>query len=510
MAQRASPRERATGALLVFAALALLAAFVTRNGTFFDDEIASIRLMEAASDWRAVIVEANGSDVHPPLGYVIDFVLFGLLGSWKAVQCVAGLANAAALAAFVALAGRALPRRAWLVLCALAATDATAIMWGASLRWYAWFHPVFLLALAAVLWAPWRAVACAAAIAVAGVVLFHISYLALAAMPVLGLLWFARYARTLAPREAALCAALALAAAVLCLPQARVLLAVHLAGQGQQRGGLPLALIQSSITLIFGNAVFPLGIVPLAGALGQGLALLNFALTADPEERARWLPLFRAIALGLALLILSGLGYKPRNAVFLTLALLPLLATALAALPRHLGAPALLAVAALQITGLANVALHHDTAKRSFNTPYPELVARIGSYRRACPRLVVAHDDEVLGYLLPRTIPQSRPTGTATLRLERGDCVVLVSGSAFERLSPAVGRWRAALESPALSPERAEVFHPEPAVALAARWIGRTVEPWAARLELRRAAAPLALPVDARGAELSPARFNRD
>ena len=145
----ASARERLAGALVVLAVLALLAVVSNRAGSFFDDEIYTIGLLEPCRSWRDVIAAANGGDVHPPLGYLIDFGLWRLLGEWKAVQLVAGLANAAALAAVAWIAAPALPRRTWLILVALLATAASVVMWGASLRWYAWFNPVFALALAA-------------------------------------------------------------------------------------------------------------------------------------------------------------------------------------------------------------------------------------------------------------------------------------------------------------------------------------------------------------------------
>jgi hypothetical protein len=491
---RPSSRERLLGTLAVFTALALLTLLTTANGTWFDDEIASIRLIEEARSLRDVIALANGGDVHPPLGYAVDYALVHLLGQFKAVQVVAGLANSAALAGFVWLAGRALPPRAWRLLVLLAATCATAIMWGASLRWYAWFNPVFALALGAVLWGKWRPLPCALVLAAAAVILFHTSYLAVIAAPVLGMLWVSRYRTMVKPREWLWLGGIILGTALLCLPQAIVFLSVHLPSQSHQRGGLAMAFVQSAITLILGNAVFPLGLIPLAAVLAQCLALLMFALTASPQQRARWLGLATAVAAGLLLLALSGLGYKPRNAVFLLLAMLPLLAVSLAALPARGRVLALAVIAAAQLSGYANVARHQDTGKRSFNTPYALMLARLPALTAGCRHTVIAHDDEVLAYILPATALQSRPFAQETILLAPGDCVAMEQGSALDRAPADMRPWQSALDSPALKPLRAEVFHPEPAVALAGRWIGRTVEPYAARLEVRRASAPVAVP----------------
>ncbi len=143
-----SARERIAGGLIVLAGVSLLTLVSNRIGSFYDDEIYTIRLLEACRSWRDVIASANSGDVHPPLAYLIDYSLWQLLGNWKAVQLIAGLANAAALAEVAWIAAPVLPRRSWLILTALLATAASTVMWGASLRWYAWFNPVFALALA--------------------------------------------------------------------------------------------------------------------------------------------------------------------------------------------------------------------------------------------------------------------------------------------------------------------------------------------------------------------------
>ena len=487
------PGERVFGTALVFLGLAALAVVTTRVGLFFDDEIATIRMLDAARDWRAVVTAANSGDVHPPLGYVVDFALRQALGSWKAVQLCAGLANAAALAGFAWLAGGALPRRTWLVLSALLATMATAVMWGASLRWYAWFNPVFALALAAQLWSPVCARTSAVLLALAAVLLFHIGYLAVVAVPLLGFVWLWRHGRSLRRSDLLVVTLAAAAALVLCLPQSHVLLTVHLAAQGPQRGTMAMAMLQSALTVLLGNAVFPLGVLPLAMAGVSGGAIVR--LMARRETRAALMPLGVLVGAGLAMLALTGLGYKPRNAVFLEIAALPVLAAALAALPGRARTAALVITGMFQLQGLANVALHRDTAKRSFNTPYRALVAAIDRLADDCPHTVVAHNDYVLAYLLTPPLMQSgalAPPGTITLR--PGDCLLVEEGSAFELDPSSLGAWQTALQALRRHEETTVRFRPEPAVAAAGRLLGRPVSDHAAILRKYRVIGPARLP----------------
>lgn len=488
------PGQRMGGTVLVFLVLAALTVVSTRVGTFFDDEIATVTMLDAARDWRAVVTVANSGDVHPPLSYVIDFALRQALGSWKAVQLCAGLANAAALAGFAWAAGGVLPRRTWWVLAGLLATMATAVMWGASLRWYAWFNPVFALTLAMQLWAPIRAGTSAVLLAISAVLLFHLGYLAVVAVPLLGCVWLWRYRPVLRNRDLVIAAAATALALALCLPQLHVFLTVHLAAQGPQRGNMGAAMLQSTITVLLGNAVFPLGVLPLAAAAVGGGAIVR--LLARPGARAAAMPLVVLVGAGLVMLALTGLGYKPRNAVFLEIAALPVLAAALTALPRGARTGALIVIGLFQLQGVANVALHRDTAKRSFNTPYRAVVAAIERLGADCPRTVVTHNDHVLTYLLaPLPLMQSGALSPSqTIALRPGDCLLVEDGSAYDVAPKSAGRWQIAMEAIPRREEALVRFRPEPAMAVAGRLLGHPVGDHAATLRKYRVIAPTRLP----------------
>lgn len=229
----------------------------------------------------------------------------------------------------------------------------------------------------------------------------------------------------------------------------------------------------------------------MAGVSGGAIV----RLLARHETRAALMPLGVLVGAGLAMLALTGLGYKPRNAVFLEIAALPVLAAALAALPGRARTAALVITGMFQLQGLANVALHRDTAKRSFNTPYRALVAAIDRLADDCPHTVVAHNDYVLAYLLTPPLMQSgvlAPPGTITLR--PGDCLLVVEGSAFELDPSSLGAWQTALQALPRHEETTVRFRPEPAVAAAGRLLGRPVSDHAAILRKYRVIATARLP----------------
>jgi hypothetical protein len=482
-------QEAWIGAALVFLSLAVLAWLSNRNGLYFDDEIFTIRFLEGKQSLGAVIEAANSFDLHPPLSYAIQFLLFEMSGNWKVVQLVAGLVNAAAFAAFAFFAHRGLPRGAWLILTGLLALFATGVMWGASLRWYAWFTPGFTLALALALWGRMSALMSLAVLAGLGAVMFHVGYLAVIACPLLGMVWYWRYRQEIDWSTAKKALPILLGAAGLCLPQALVLLRVHLAYPIEtQVGTVAMSLVQTVFTVGIGNAMFPVSPLPLAVLATFGAALMWSLrkLRLDDPLLALWM----VVLLGSAAMVLSGLGLKPRNSLFLTIALMPLLARALADLVLPLRIPALLLAGGFMLSGMSNVALHQGTDKRSFNTPHMAIVSTIEAMAGKCPNAAVVNFDEVTAYALPSRLFQTDRNAGIDRRFAAGDCLIVAQGSASECAQLVSGDLQSLLRPPAFSLEARRNFAPEPERARAARLLGKTIETHAAVVSLYRASRP--------------------
>src|SRR5436190_13391553 len=174
------------GSLCVFASLVVLSGLSCVIGTFYDDEIYNIRT--AALPYLKIIEYINykGSiDVHPPTSYILNKLGFDAFGSWKAVQFLNGTLNAAAVAWFYYCMAEKVAQHERFALMFFLATAVTIEMWGTSLRWYAYFNPIFLV-LYSIALSKWLSMTSRAAIlAVGTVILFYTSYLTWVAAPIL-------------------------------------------------------------------------------------------------------------------------------------------------------------------------------------------------------------------------------------------------------------------------------------------------------------------------------------
>jgi hypothetical protein len=370
----------------------------------------------------------NAADIHPPTSYVLNKLAFDAFGSWKAVQFTNGILNAAAVAWFYYWAAAKVSRPERLALLVFLATAATIEMWGNSLRWYAYFNPVFFVLYTFAL-SRWLSITSRAAIlAVGSVILFHISYLALIAAPVLWGSFIIASRQDLRAGAITRIAWILCAAVILCLPQLYVFVTVHLPGSDQM-GPIMYSAGQTISTLTLGNAVFPIDYIPVLLLLILPAASLSSART-NLTDKFFVLVLVGTLA-GLLALVLIGLGSKGRNAVFLYPAALTLVVLTMTRSVFWIRWPALTILILVHLISVYNFVFHWNTVKGSFNTPFPRAMREIASLRRACPGQTYNFThDSVLTYLIERaggrvSSPYA-PTAVDAHLVREKDCVLII------------------------------------------------------------------------------------
>ena len=409
---------------LVFLTIAAMTMVSVLCNSPYDDEIYNFRAVEGNS-LLGLIRLVNSSDVHPPLSYVINKIIFGITGSWDVVRIVGGLLCAASMAYLVdATHGILAPRRR-VILGVLLATSSM-LIWGASARWYAYFNPLFAVLLGVMLFSDYSRTTKAIVLAVGAIVLFYNNYLAVVAAPILLIVWLARDYRSFTRRDCVVLAICGLIALAVCAPQIWVFIRVHFPHRSNQVSGPVSALVQTMMTVVLGNAVFPFDVLPAAfGAVT--VAAVAYLLASRKATRLDWV-LLGVLVLGVAAMSVTGLGGKARNSMFLAPLAALLLSGALACLPRWPAIAALVVAAAFQLQGAYNIVAHRDTIKGSYNSHFYDALNDVEQWRRGCPALTIYNHDPVATYLAARAgLSQSSPyePGEAAQTLAAGTCVVV-------------------------------------------------------------------------------------
>ena len=456
-------------AFLIFISIAAISVASLSLGYFYDDEMFTIRSV-SSNDYVSLSRYINQNDVHPPGSYLIVKFLFDMFGSWEAVKLFSGVLNAFALAVFGFLAFPKVASGARLPLAILLMLSATTVMWGASVRWYAYFNPIFAITLGILLFSSLSLTKRSIILGVACVFLFYLSYAALCAAPVLLLVHLWREKDNLRRPDIVILLLVGLLGLAVCVPQLRVF-AGAIGAADHQRGSLFVALSQIAITLFVGNAVFPAAVAPaLYAALVLGLgAYLLFVKQKSRLDRT----VLAALLVGTVAMVATGIAIKPRNSVFLLPLVFLLIASAIDGLPTLFRRVALTAIAIFQLIGVFDVITHRNTIKSGFDADYKSTLTTIVGWKQHCKGgLTVFDHDVTLNYLLEQnSIATSSPFAASTrpVTLSPGDCAVLVKTYRGGFSAEGIAAFYRELENPALKQQAEAKISEDPNAATKSR-----------------------------------------
>jgi hypothetical protein len=413
---------------LIFLSISIVTVLSVNNGSFYDDEIfniSSVPANDVVSLWHLV----NAKDVHPPGSYLINKLLFTMLGRWEYVKIFGGILNGFGLTVFALLAFSRISAAMRLPLVILLATSGTFVMWGASVRWYAYFNPIFTIALALILFSSISFTKRTLILGLSVTLLFYISYAAFCAAPVLLVIHILRERENIKRSDIVTVFAVGFVSFILCAPQLITFIQVQLLTQVGQTGSFVSAIAQLAITLLVGNAVFPIATLPTIYAAAI-IALMIYFLLFKLKTKLDWIAL-TALTIGALAMAASGIGVKPRNSVFLLPLMYLIVSSSIATLPKTLSRAAIAFITLFQIMGIVNAAQHRGTLKGSYDTNYSLAIKTITSWNKQCRgNLILFHYDVVFAYMLDAlSIKNSSPFNgheNMQLDLDQGDCVVFV------------------------------------------------------------------------------------
>jgi hypothetical protein len=417
--------------------LLALYALVGYQSYGFDDEFYNIRLIETLG--FGAVSHVQTTDVHPPGSYLINWVLFSLLGEWALVRTVGALMAAAAILFFIERLVRRGDIQSAVVALLVLGLSPSLLMWCTSLRWYAYFVPQLILLCAIVdttsrfRW--W-------ALSLGFVSLAYIGYVAFLLLPALAWLFWQQDSRP--PREKLFAAALpTLVGLLLCSPQIQIFLTVHLGNSAEQTGSLVQSLMGFVVGHLSNSGVFPLsvaGLLSISGSTMIGWILLKNTI---PRQRGISDDSTMAYLTGGLVLIASGLAAKFRNLVTLT----PLQTLAIVSIDSEkrsrwfwLGVT-LLSIG--NLWGVRNVVAHQGTAKLGWNMPYEKLFEELSQERDRCQRnlTVFTYDPSLAWHLKNQGYAViSSVKGIGEASSHNSGCLVLLKTFAGNRGGASVER----------------------------------------------------------------------
>ena len=373
----------------------LIYIIVAFNSSGYDDEFFNINLVEQHGFSAFFFTQSNS--VHPPLSYLLNAFLYEALGSWSGVRLVSALMVCVGFFYLSENIAKEQGNRAAILTFLLLATNPALLLWGTSVRWYAYFLPVLLWLLIIPknknewYWAK---------LAFGLVILGYIGYATFIIAPALILgYWFAN------PQDFKTKLKYFLPsmgfAAIAYLPQLLVFFNVHFPNGESQIGSIFSSFAGVFIAQFSNQGVFPISIAGFMGATGMFI-MMYFALTSGPLLPIKYNHRMISYALFVMLLVFSGISAKFRTLVLAT----PLQAVWLGTTAPKYGANkvfclGLALVLVSNFWGMFNVYRHQDTTKNSWNLPVEQLLTQLQSENDLCnaDAIFFAHDPTISYFL---------------------------------------------------------------------------------------------------------------
>jgi hypothetical protein len=380
-------------ASLLIVALYAAVAFFSPG---YDDEYFNISIVEQTPSYARIVALANANDIHPPGQFIINRILFDLLGSWSSARAAtAAIAAMTIVALWLSMEVQGAVHRAfaYLVIC----LNPSLLLWCTGLRWYAYFVPVLNLVVLTLMTNPLKPLLYWGLLTAGALALFHIGYLSLVIVPCVFLVALYQRRKTLAT-ELWILGGLLLFAAAVAYPQATVFFTVHLKHASSQTATVVGALSGFAIHVLSNHGAVPVSIFGLA-LVTANIAIFAIALVKWRAVLLR--PASLLLMLGAGGLLATSLSGNFRNLVTLSTLQGILQATTFGQVSNRTLRVLLVTLFSIgNLGGVYNVAAHTDTMKGSWNTPYALTLERYRATTADCSNTTAVTHDPVLAFRL--------------------------------------------------------------------------------------------------------------
>lgn len=336
----------------------------------FDDEYSNIQLVEEHGS--GVFSYMQTIDVHPPLSYYANWLLFKTFGNWSLVRLVISLLAALSLIFALFSFNKKYGFRSAVIIFFLLAMNPALLMWCTSLRWYSFFVPILIwLSVIPVRqgWLYW------AKCFLGLLLLSYISYAAfLVALPVIYLYW-SKSKQNISTKVKSLLI-FGFIFLLMYSYQLLIFLTVHVNNKEEQLFSIVTSIIGFITSQISNQGVFPFSIPGIISIVGvSGLILTIFISNFKLNIRNNYLLSFLFTSI---VSIISGLAGKFRNLVILNPWQAYWIATSeIKEKHRKIFVIFIVMVSFSNLWGNFNVITRSNTTKNDFNIPVSKIINEI-------------------------------------------------------------------------------------------------------------------------------------
>lgn len=362
--------------ILLFAILAFLYLYVSYHSYGYDDEYFNIRQIREHDLWD-LIQTIQQTDIHPPLSYIINKLLFSVLQDWTFVRMASSVLFLAALFFFCRKTKNPVINIFFLLFLGL---NPSVLLWTTSIRWYAYVLP--LLVLLHVVpnyerkWYWWYFFSI-------GWLICMLGYIGFLLMPVYFVYYWIqdrhgfmhKLKRILLPGSLFV---------LLYAYQFYVFITIHNRTElkGNQQVFDLLASVQSYISSAFSNqGLFPLTFLGILSIVGMLLICLHGLINMRTYFKdVTFLFLFAALSV---ITVLTGVAGKIRNLFLIEPSKVSFMLIGMSVQRgKWLWIVGVLFVLLANLQGVSNVIQHQQTTKNGWNIKMPETLAKLEEIER--------------------------------------------------------------------------------------------------------------------------------
>lgn len=380
--------------IIIYALTLILYITVGFYSPGYDDEFYNIALIEKLGTKTIKFTQNN--DVHPPLSYVINNVLYNLNHNWHWVRLIYSLITSVSIIYLLTRVKKEYGNLSELIMFFLLACNPTLLMWGTSIRWYSLFISIVI----------WMSITPNSEnrlnywgkLFLGLLILCFTGYVGFLLIPAFFWIYWKRKQSTLKSEWIYLSVFLSLWIA-LYWNQFSVFLNIHLKESSSQFQSTQNNILGVLISLFSNQGIFPISILGILLILSFSIIYLTESKTIFKKNN----PIFSIPYFGSSLIfVFSGIAGKFRN--LLILVPWQMLWTSISIFRRKKYSLVYkLAIAIIltgNIVGLYNVIMHEDTTKNSWNIPINEIVNFVDKNSLAKDKILIYSHDPIITWTL--------------------------------------------------------------------------------------------------------------